>query len=211
MIKIKQFSWILLVLLFCTGCRYEPPAEPTPRAYGPYVDAVSSAIISNQYAANAATSSVAQITLAAATEIAPTAGTEASVACKATVDKIKNGDYSMLVPGTQLNGCDLSEIDLFGMNLAKANLQSANLTRVNLTTANLSGADLRFALLSQTNLRFTNLSNAVMVGADLRGADLTGADLSGANLTGAIVVSDQLDLAANLTDAILPEVKSNTK
>jgi formylglycine-generating enzyme required for sulfatase activity len=89
--------------------------------------------------------------------------------------KVTAGDYSDLVPGARLGGCDLSGLSLFGLDLRRADLSMANLT----------GADLH--------------------GADLRDANLSGANLLGANLRDAQVTQGQLDHVRLLARSVLPD------
>lgn len=72
----------------------------------------------------------------------------------------------------------------------KDRLMEADLSYLNLSGSNLSGGDLRNA-----NLRRCDLTNV----------DLTDADLSGADLTLALVSQEQLDRAASLAGATLPD------
>ena len=105
----------------------------------------------------------------------------------------------VVVPGSILNGLDLSGIDfsetrftydspyskptsndfakkiavqITDANLSNTNFKNKNLVYINFTNSNLSGSDLSF-----TDLRSSNLE-----GANLEGANLEGAKLEGANL-----------------------------
>ena len=121
---------------------------------------------------------------------------------------------------TALGEADLSWADLTNANLTNANLTDANLIFTNLTEAALDGATLTNANLSWadlTNAALTNanlgeadlggaaLTNANLTGAILRGATLGGAILTNANLSGATVTKAQLDTAAFLQGATLPD------
>ncbi len=93
--------------------------------------------------------------------------------------KILGPDCSLLGPGVDLRGCDLS-----GANLRGADLDSADLSGANLSGADLINANLRHAFLYNTNLSGADFRSADLSGANLRGADLDSADLSGAILSG---------------------------
>ena len=90
----------------------------------------------------------------------------------------------------------------------------------NLTDANLHGADLRNAILTDAILTNAILWESLLNSAKLRGADLSGAnlgeanlynsDLTGANLSGADLRGTDLHYA-RLTDAILSDVRANTR
>ena len=94
---------------------------------------------------------------------------------------------------------DLREADLSGADLSVANLSVANLSG-----ADLSEADLSWAYLNSAFLWASDLSKADLEGADLSGAFLRAADLSEANLKDATVTLEQLEQAANLEGAIMP-------
>ena len=100
---------------------------------------------------------------------------------------------------------ELSKSDLSRANLTEANLSNTNLIETDLNSANLFGADLSNAnllgaSLYKANLHLANLSEALLLGTDLTGADLFGADLREANVT-----TEQLDKAASLKGAIMPD------
>ncbi|HEX9987370.1 MAG TPA: pentapeptide repeat-containing protein [Chloroflexia bacterium] len=132
--------------------------------------------------------------------------------------------------GAKLNRADLSGADLSGAKLNRADLSGADLSGAFLENAKLNWADLSGANLKWTSLNGANLSRGKLSGVDLSGTDLSGADLSGvdlsgvdlkgayldeavlsqalltkANLTGARVTREQLESAADLTGAILPD------
>ncbi len=120
-----------------------------------------------------------------------------------------------------LSNADLSGIDLsfsfqdnqpltsiplpsVGFDLSNADLRNADLHGANLSFVNLSGANLDFA-----NLRDVNLSGAYLAGTHLLDTDLTNADLDAAylwkaELVGSLVSQNQLDQAAILKDAQMP-------
>ena len=90
-------------------------------------------------------------------------------------------------------------------NLRGANLHGADLRNAILTDAILTEAILWEALLNSAKLRGADLSRANLGEANLNNSDLTGANLSGADLRGT-------DLHyARLTDAILSDVRANTR
>jgi uncharacterized protein YjbI with pentapeptide repeats len=107
--------------------------------------------------------------------------------------------------GANLMYANLSKADLSRANLSKANLSNTNLIEAELSSANmfradLSNANLLGASLYRANLHLANLSDAILMGADLTGADLFGVDLRGANYT-----TEQLDQAASLFQATVPD------
>ena len=119
-----------------------------------------------------------------------------------------------------LTNANLGEADLGGAALTNANLTGAILRGAMLRGANLSLADLGGAILSLANLSLADLgganlteadlggailTNANLTGAILRGATLGGAILTNANLSGATVTKAQLDTAAFLQGATLPD------
>jgi hypothetical protein len=114
-----------------------------------------------------------------------------------------------------LSRADLSKTRLYKTNLSGADLHAAFLFGAYLDFVNLSGADLhavildaailREANLSRADLREANLFGAILREADLSEADLTGARLTGANLSGAKVTDEQLDKAASLEGATMPD------
>ena len=114
-----------------------------------------------------------------------------------------------------LNGAFLQDAILVNANLRYTNmvgaiLSDANLERAYLYKANLCGAQLDETNLEKANLSEVNLERADLWGANLEGANLTEANLEGANLTdanleGAKVKPVQLDEAASLEDATMPD------
>jgi uncharacterized protein YjbI with pentapeptide repeats len=107
--------------------------------------------------------------------------------------------------GANLRGAYMINADLSGTNLSDANLNDASLWRVDLSGINLSGANLNSATLWGADLSGTNLS-----GANLYGASLWRVDLSGANLSNAKITQAQLNEAASLKGAIMPDGKKHT-
>ena len=117
--------------------------------------------------------------------------------------------------GAKLNRADLSGADLSGAFLENAKLNWADLSGANLKWTSLNGANLSRGKLSGVDLSGTDLSGADLSGVDLSGVDLKGAYLdeavlsqallTKANLTGARVTREQLESAADLTGAILPD------
>ena len=117
-----------------------------------------------------------------------------------------------------LANTDLTQAKLYGADLSQAHLEATDLSGAHLEEANLGGASLAGASLSGAYLRDADLGGADLSGADLtdadgrfesgarmNGADLSGADLSGADLTKAEVTRDQLQKAASLEGATLPD------
>lgn len=103
--------------------------------------------------------------------------------------------YGADLRGANLSGAFLLVADLSFADLREANLSQANLLGATLSKANLSGADLSEASMVGVDLHDANLS-----GANLHGADLMGADLKGTNVT-----SEQLEQAASLKGATMPD------
>jgi uncharacterized protein YjbI with pentapeptide repeats len=117
-----------------------------------------------------------------------------------------------------LANTDLTQAKLYGADLSQAHLEATDLSGAHLEEANLGGASLAGASLSGAYLRDADLGGADLSGADLtdadgrfesgarmNGADLSGADLSGADLTKTEVTRDQLEKAASLEGATLPD------
>ncbi|MBW0117151.1 pentapeptide repeat-containing protein [Pseudonocardia abyssalis] len=100
--------------------------------------------------------------------------------------------------GIDLKFADLAGVDLRGSSLADAQLQSARLSDANLTGANMARADLSYA-----NLERAKLDSASLEYADLSRSRLNGASLIGANLRSARMIHAQLNVGANLSEAIL--------
>jgi uncharacterized protein YjbI with pentapeptide repeats len=84
-------------------------------------------------------------------------------------------------------------------------LRGADLSGANLSTVDLSGADLSSTDLSNADLSNTDLSSTDLSDALLTGADLTNANLTNANLTNASVAQEQLNQAASLEGATMPD------
>jgi uncharacterized protein YjbI with pentapeptide repeats len=97
--------------------------------------------------------------------------------------------------GAKLSRAHLIQADLVGANLSNADLSEAGLLNANLSGANLNGADLSSA----------NLGEALLLNADLSNADLSNVDLSNVALTGARVTQEQLEHAASLEGATMPD------
>jgi uncharacterized protein YjbI with pentapeptide repeats len=120
-----------------------------------------------------------------------------------------------LLAEVDLRGVDLSWVDLSGVNLSGVELRGAKLVRTELVEADLSDADLIDADLSGADLSGADLSGAVLWRAELSGAYLRGADLvetdlpdvdlSEADLSGADVSQEQLEDAASLEGATMPD------
>ena len=138
--------------------------------------------------------------------------------------------YNANLSGTNMSGANLSGANMYNANLSGTNMSSANLSgavlwRDDLRSTNLSGTNLSGASLLRGDLRGTNLSGATLTGAtlwggNLRGTNLSGAiltgatlwgvDLSGANLSNAKITQAQLNEAASLKRAIMPDGKTHT-
>jgi uncharacterized protein YjbI with pentapeptide repeats len=109
-------------------------------------------------------------------------------------------------------GADLWRADLAGANLNEADLSIANLHEANLRGAKLNGADLSGANLLEADLRGAHLREAVLgsvtlspvAPASMIYVNLQDADLSGADLSGAEVTQEQLEQAAYLKGATMP-------
>jgi hypothetical protein len=92
------------------------------------------------------------------------------------------------------------------VSLKQANLNNANLSGAGLSGSDLSGAYLPGANLANADLNNANLSRAILIGPKSSGdADLTGARLMGADLSNAVVMQDQLNKAASLKGATMPD------
>jgi hypothetical protein len=127
------------------------------------------------------------------------------------VRTLSEADFS----GADLSGVDVSDRASPGANLDDvvmedtklhgANLRGAYMRRATMSSAELADTDLSGSHLSEADLRFADLSGAILSDADLSDANLEYANLSGANLSGAIVTEEQLDTAASLKDATMPD------
>ena len=124
--------------------------------------------------------------------------------------------------GTELSGLDFNPppydgpAQLFGTNLSDADLSHAILGATDLHNAKLLRADLSYANLGEAYLRGADLSDADLSHAKLEttwlydprhprdAADLSGADLSHAYLKDAKVKEEQLEQAASLEGATMP-------
>ncbi len=119
-----------------------------------------------------------------------------------------------------LNDGSLHNVNLRWAGLEGSVLQGADLRGARLELANLSGADLRQANLASTRFSLATLLETDLRGADLRGADMRGANLRGARLEGAKlegtdlrwaildraqVAEEQLEMAAGLAGATMPD------
>lgn len=109
-----------------------------------------------------------------------------------------------------LRHTDLRGADLQGADLQEARLEEAHLEGANLADANLRGTSLQGAILRDAILRYADLHGATLIHADLRGADLEGAKLEGANLAkanliGANPMLADVEQAATLDGAIMPD------
>ncbi|WP_274558597.1 pentapeptide repeat-containing protein [Streptomyces spiramyceticus] len=106
------------------------------------------------------------------------------------------------MPGTNLEGADLSYTDLCG-----ANLRGANLSEARLHVADLVGADLLRADLCAANLKGADMRNVNLVEGGLDGAKLEGADLTGASLIGTSLYSADLSVTFGLTPEMLASAR----
>lgn len=82
------------------------------------------------------------------------------------------------VPGIDLTGRRLDEIDLSGACLKLAQLQNTNLTSASLTCADLSEADLSGAILNHADVRGAVLRGATFDSAQMEGADFRPATIA---------------------------------
>ena len=196
--KVFSFALCGLALLVFAGCDLLGTKEISHA----HLDALSTALSDELSAANAATVAAIGLTKTAVTDIAPTYQEEASLACAPLIERVKGGDYSEVVPGAVLTGCNFDGVDLYGLNLSQADLRAANLSGVDLTSASLQGVDLRFATLSRAKMAGASLLQAKLNGADFSGANMSGADLTSADLSYAVMKNTNLS-SANLTGADL--------
>ena len=147
---------------------------------------------------NVATVSAAEKILMTATAISATRlapaqeGTQAASAsreeyCQAVLKKIRDDDYSDIVPGANFANCTFRNYDLFGMDMTNVDFSETSLQNINFKGANLSGA---------------NFSGSKISNTDFTQANLTGANFSNALLSNPIL----LDLVMNgdeLSDSIM--------
>lgn len=117
-----------------------------------------------------------------------------------TLDGPRMGILLQFLKETRLIDRDRNVISLYGTNLNKAHL-----TSVDLSGTCLSGVYLKEAELFNANLSNADLSYSVLVRAELLEADLSNTDLRNADLTDALVEREQLDKAADISGALLPE------
>jgi hypothetical protein len=110
----------------------------------------------------------------------------------------REGENSLDLTQTGLQGADLA-----GAHLAGARLNDAHLAGADLMDAHLAGADLFGA-----HLAGADLFGAHLAGADLFGAHLEGADLFGAHLERATLMDAYLEGAIDLTMAQLATVRT---
>ena len=89
------------------------------------------------------------------------------------------------LPGKDLRGTLLVNVDLGRADLRRAMLSGVDLKRSRLSEAILRNADLSGADLEQVRLRDAQLQRACLVNANFKGAYLVGANLQGADLKGA--------------------------
>lgn len=82
---------------------------------------------------------------------------------------LKSGDYSQLIAGANLQGCDFSGLDLNHLDLRNANLAYTNFFRANLENTDLSGANLQHAVFWQSDFG-TGDSETKFEGADVNSA-----------------------------------------
>jgi uncharacterized protein YjbI with pentapeptide repeats len=96
----------------------------------------------------------------------------------------KMEDNKLDLRETNMQGCDLSDLNFSEALFEGANLQGVKLSWTNLEFADLTSANLKAANLRNTNFRGANLWKANLQGAGFGNANLQGADLSRANLEG---------------------------
>jgi uncharacterized protein YjbI with pentapeptide repeats len=107
--------------------------------------------------------------------------------------------------GANLSEAELDPADLNEADLSNANLSDAFLEMASLRKANLHGANLREAWVEGADLRDADLRSADLIGTDFKRANLTNANLSGADLTIATITQEQLQQAASLEGATMPD------
>ncbi len=88
-----------------------------------------------------------------------------------------------LVPGAQLQNCDLRTADISGANLSGANLNGANLSGTSSSGGNFTGANLTSANLAGADFNSDDFSGASIGGADFSGASFLFVNLGGATGT----------------------------
>lgn len=128
---------------------------------------------------------------------------------------------------SNLEGCDLNDINLsgavfidselsavnfsnsnlnntnfFNADVSNSNISNATLTHSNLEEADFSGSNLSNSNLCNVNLRNADLSTANLADSIIKNSDLSGTDLSGANLTNTLIsenitYNDDTDLSNN--------------
>lgn len=109
--------------------------------------------------------------------------------CAEVRSQVDQDDYSALVPGADLRGCDLSGLDLSYVDISNTDLAGANLSNTNLTDTDFTNA---------------NLTNALFYKADLSKSVFASADVSGAFLFVSGYSEDHpLTEVKNLNEAIL--------
>jgi len=142
------------------------------------------------------------------------------------------GSVPVVLAAADLHGVDLPEADMKGAVMEDVDLTEAKLQAANLSDADLTNADLSKANLEEATFEGASLNNADLHGANLSllekderdalfGAprrneagfssasfvtvdQLADADLTGATLKGARVTREQLDQAASLEGATMP-------
>lgn len=102
-------------------------------------------------------------------------------------------------------GDGMPNATLVALNMRNASLESANFFGADMSETLLEGADFEGSNLRQVNFSRADLRGAELSYAILDGADFTATDLTGANLTAARVTCEQLQSAASLASATLPD------
>ena len=91
-------------------------------------------------------------------------------------------EFAIQLPGANLHGNELSNLDYRNANLANADLTSTRLRNLDLTNADLSRTHWYDALVHDTMFRGATMRNADLRGSHFSRVDLRGADLRNANV-----------------------------
>lgn len=122
------------------------------------------------------------------------------------------------LPGADLRGCDLSNLQASGLHLANARLDGVDMTGVSLTDFNLEGANLTDALLREATLLRGSFRDAELVDATVQRTSFTevgfqNADLRGISIGGSGFTDSSFE-GADLRDAsfnLIRVVRTNFK
>ena len=128
-----------------------------------------------------------------------------------TDSNMGQSDFSeAILVGASWDSCNLSDSDFSNADLTLAKVSSSNLSntifvRANLRFADLSGGNLTNANFSGADLTGANLSGSNLNGVNFTGATVVGIDLSATVMNGAVITAEQLDYAASVAGAVLPD------